>query len=234
MSYKTLLLDLDHTLFDTATCERVSFEQTLDAEGVDNPLGHLPTYVEINESLWRSVERGELTPQDVRVTRFERLVTKIGIDANPEAMADRFALGLGANGELYPGARNVLDRLAEKATLGLVTNGLSDVQRARIARLDIEKYFRVIVISAEIGVAKPATEIFDIAFAALGSPDKHTAVMVGDSLSSDIRGGTNYGIATCWYNPHGKTAGHDAEVSHEISHLEQLPAVTMRGRQQSS
>lgn len=230
MRYSTLLLDLDHTLFDSAACEVVSFESTLRAQGVEDPLRHLSTYVAINESLWKSVERGERTPQEVHVARFERLVTTIRLDADPGPIAEAYAAGLGANGELFPGARDVIEQLAGQATLALVTNGLSEVQRARIERLDLEQYFDAVVISAEIGVAKPSREIFDAVFDALDFPDKETALMVGDSLSSDIRGGADYGIATCWYNPHGKTAGADDGVSHEITHLEQLPALA-RGDQ---
>jgi YjjG family noncanonical pyrimidine nucleotidase len=229
MRYTTLLLDLDHTLFDSDTCELAAFEKTLGAVGVDEPLRHHQTYVEINRSMWSSVEQGEITPADVRVTRFERLITEIGLDANPESMADTFVLELVANGDLYTGAREVLEELARQATLAMVTNGLSEVQRARIERLDIEQYFDAIVISAEIGASKPGSEIFDATFRALGSPTKDTALMIGDSLASDIRGGANYGIATCWYNPQGKIADPDAGVNHEITRLDQLPAIATYG-----
>ena len=222
MRYTTLLLDLDHTLFDTAVSEKAAFEATLGAEGVDEPLRHLEVYIEINLALWAAVERGELTPQEVHVLRFERLAAAIGLDTEPEPMAARFAVGLGAHGELFDGARDVLGRLAERVSLALVTNGLSEVQRARIERLDIGHFFHAVLISAELGVAKPARAMFDAAFDALASPDKKTALMVGDSLSSDIRGGADYGIATCWYNPQGKSADPDVRISHEITRLEQL------------
>ncbi len=225
MRYDTLLFDLDHTLFDSETCEIEAFEETLRAIGVDDPLRHHETYVRINKPLWSSVERGEITPDDVRVTRFERLIAEIGLDANPECLAEGFELGLGAKGDLYPGAREILEQLDQRATLALITNGLSGVQRARIERLDIGKYFDAIAISAEVGASKPGTEIFDATFRALGSPPKETALMVGDSLTSDIRGGASYGIATCWYNPKGKTADPDAGVNHEITRLDQLPPI---------
>ena len=191
------------------------------------PLQHHETYVGINKPLWYSVERGEITPQDVRVTRFERLTIEIGLDANPEHMAESLETSLGAKGGLYRGARDVLEKLARQAKLALVTNGLSGVQRARIERLDIGKYFDAIVISAEIGVSKPGAEFFDATFRALGSPPKDTTLMVGDSLSSDIRGGANYGIATCWYNPKGKSADLEAGIHHQISGLDQLPAIAI-------
>lgn len=229
MRYQTLLIDLDHTLFDSDACERAAFEETLRTVGVSEPLRHHETYVEINKPLWSLVERGDITPEDVRVARFERLITEIGVDANPERVAESFEAALGANGGLYFGAREILEELQQKATLALITNGLSQVQRARVERLDIEQYFKAIVISHEIGASKPGHEIFEATFRALGDPPKETALMVGDSLTSDIRGGVNYGIATCWYNPKGKTAGHDVGVDHEITRLDQLPAIAAGG-----
>ena len=109
--------------------------------------------------------------------------------------------------------------------MALVTNGLSEVQRARVDRLGIGEYFDAIVISAEVGVAKPGTEIFDIVFEALNFPSKESAVMVGDSLSSDMQGGTNYGIATCWYNPNGQSVQRADQLAHEIEDLTELLGV---------
>jgi HAD superfamily hydrolase (TIGR01549 family) len=137
-------------------------------------------------------------------------------------MADAFAQGMGEHGELYPGARKVLDDLAEIATLALITNGLSGIQRARIERLGIHDHFAAITISAEVGAAKPGTEIFDVTFKALGAPDQSGALMVGDNLGSDIAGGNNAGIDTCWYNPTGKPASAKHLATHTISSLEAL------------
>jgi 2-haloacid dehalogenase len=111
----------------------------------------------------------------------------------------------------------------------LVTNGLGEVQRARIERLDLEPLFDAIVISGEVGTAKPGTKIFDIAFDALGWPARESALMIGDSLSSDIAGGANYGIATCWYNPSQRPAPPGSSVDHSITALGQLPGLTASG-----
>ncbi len=206
MRYPTLLLDLDHTLLDTDASEALAFDTTLRNAGAAQPSEYLATYQQINRRLWSAVERGELTSADVRTERFVQLVNATGLAADPTTMADDFAAGMGACGELYPGVRAVLDTLAGRCALALITNGLRDVQRARIARLDLARYFQAVVISAEVGCAKPAPEIFDIAFTMLGQPSKSSTLMVGDSLTSDIQGGRNYGIATCWYNPHRRTA----------------------------
>ena len=221
MRYQHVLLDLDHTLLDTDTSLQMAFGDAMSAVGAD-PTGVYPTFNDINEALWRRVEAQELTPPRVHVARFVELNEQLGLGVDPQRMADAFAQGMGEHGELYPGAREMLDKLAGMATLALITNGLSGIQRARIARLGIHDHFAAITISAEVGAAKPGTEIFDVAFEALGGPDKSGALMVGDNLGSDIAGGNNAGIDTCWYNPRGKRASAKHPASHTISSLEAL------------
>lgn len=229
--YTTILLDLDHTLFDTDASELLAFAATLQGAGVADPAAHLPAYQRINRALWAAVERHEITPGDVRLARFEQFVAATGLDLDPVAMADAFVVGLAEHGDLFDGALDVLDRLAEVATLALVTNGLSEVQRRRIERLGIDRHFDAVIVSAEVGASKPGTRIFDIAFAALGGDaGRAAALMVGDSLSSDMRGGRAAGIATCWYDPHGAgdiPAHATSDVDHRIDALAQLvPLVT--------
>jgi 2-haloacid dehalogenase len=222
--YSTFLIDLDHTLFDTGASEIAAFDLAMALAGVAEPTGYMEAFVRINLGLWARVELGELTPQRVRSLRFEMLVEEVGLDTDPEAMADTYVEGLGANGELYPGALDVLGYMAPRVSVALLTNGLSEVQRARLERLDIAGFFDAIVISAEVGVAKPHSGIFDIAFDRLGSPAKDSALMVGDNLSADIGGAANYGIATCWYNPRRFVSGPGDRINHEIQALDELRA----------
>jgi len=226
--YSTILLDLDHTLFDTDASEVLAFEATLLAAGVADPAAHLPEYQRINRALWAAVERHELTPGDVRLARFEQFVAATGMSLDPAALADAFVVGLAEHGELYTGALEVLDALAGVATLALVTNGLREVQRRRIERVGIDRHFDAVIVSAEVGASKPGTRIFDLAFDALRRSDRTASVMVGDSLSSDMRGGRAAGIATCWYDPHGTGAvpEHAAgDVDHRIAALADLVAL---------
>lgn len=223
--YSTLLLDLDHTLLDTDASEAAAFDHAMRSAGVDEPAAYLPAYHQINRTLWGAVERGEISTADVRTARFEQLVQQVGLAADPLRLADDFVAGLGNHGELYPGARAVLEALAglPGVRMALLTNGLSEVQRVRVARLELERYFGAIVISSEIGAAKPAPAIYDAAFAMLGGPAKAGALMVGDSLTSDIQGGRNYGIATCWYNPHRRADAAAASlVDYDIATLDAL------------
>ena len=219
MGYSTFLIDLDHTLFDSDTSESLAFRRAFDAAGIKDAERCLAAFRRINLELWTTVERGEATPDFVRNRRFERLADECGLDADPLVMSDAYVEGLGAFGELYDNALVVLDELARHASLGLVTNGLGEVQRMRIDRTGIAAHFDAIVISAEVGVSKPHGGIFDIAFRALGWPDKAAAVMVGDNLVSDIRGGADYGIATCWYNPGRRAVADGTRFDHEITAL---------------
>ncbi len=225
MRYTTLLFDLDNTLFDAAGCEPLAFEYALSKGGVTDPRRYWETFTEINDALWDAVVRQELTPNEVQARRFGDLVAAAGLAADPGLLADEYVVGMGAYGELYPGARDVLDRLGQTASLGLVTNGLGEVVRARVVRLELESLFDAIVISGEVGVSKPDAAIFELAFEALGQPDMQTALMIGDSLGSDITGANNFGIAACWYNPAGKPRPSGAQIDHEIAELDELTAV---------
>lgn len=228
MAYTTLLFDLDYTLFDSETSEPTAFNHTCEAFGLEPSDQLVESFLTINKRLWRDVEAGEITPNDVRTMRFVDLVADNGLSADPHDMADVYVYGLGTFGGLYPGARAVLDEVAELATLALVTNGIGEVQRARITRLDLDQYFDAIVISGEVGTAKPGSRIYDITFAELGEPNRATSLMIGDSLSSDIQGGMGYGIDTCWYD---KAAGPAPAVSvtHHIHELASIPAIVAAG-----
>jgi YjjG family noncanonical pyrimidine nucleotidase len=224
--YDTVLLDLDHTIFDFDASEAAAFAEALALIGIDDPDQHFPTYSRLNTALWAAAERGEIRSAEIRNRRFELLLTELDLDADQATVAliaDAFVHGLGAHGDLYPGARDVLGEIARRTTVALVSNGLGEVVHARLARLSIDELFDAVIVSSEVGASKPSAAIFDAAFDRLGEPDKTSAVMVGDSLSSDIAGGAAYGIATCWYNPTGRPAGDSAPpITHEISSLTAL------------
>jgi YjjG family noncanonical pyrimidine nucleotidase len=225
--YTHLLFDLDHTLLDSHESERLAYAHTMATIGLPDPDAHFGRYVSINQEMWVAVEAGDLQPSEVRHLRFERFIAEVGVDADTHAMADAFVYGLGQFGELYDGARAVLEALAVLATLAMVTNGLSEVQRARIERLGLGPYFHTVIISSEVGVTKPRREIFDLAFTALGDPGPETALMIGDSLTSDIAGGRNFGIDTCWYNPHRVPKGEADVVTHEVDDLRDLEPIVV-------
>lgn len=228
MSYQIVLLDLDHTLLDTDTSIELAFQDAMAIAGGDGAAAY-GVFDKINRALWRQVELQRLTPPQVHVARFEQLIEQLNLQASPQDMADAFAVGMGEHGELYNGARPMLDELVDAVTLGLITNGLSDIQRRRLERLDLDRYFATVIISAEVGLAKPGSAIFDLAFEQLDSPDRSATLMVGDSLTSDIAGGIAAGIDTCWYNPHAKPDTGPVPPAHVISALSELPGLVSSG-----
>lgn len=222
LRYSTILFDFDHTLFDSDGSESSAFAHALDQSGIPNTAEMFENYQRINLALWKQVELGLLEPAVVGTRRFEEFVGQMGLDANPGDMAYTFGRAMGAEGCLYPGVREILEKLADVASLALITNGIGAIQRARIDRLAIADYFDAIVISGEVGTSKPGSAIFELVFAELGNPPKETAVIIGDSLNSDIKGGSDFGIDTVWYNSNGALAGPDDRITHEIADLAEL------------
>ncbi len=224
--YPTLLFDLDHTLFDFDTSELHAFEAALAVIGIDSHTAHFPIYQRLNTALWAAAERGEIRSNQIRNLRFEQLCIALGLDADQAtvaAMADAFVHGLGANGDLYPGVLGVLDEVAAAgSTIAIVSNGLGEVVHARIDRLGIGDRFDAVIVSSEVGVSKPHAGIFDAAFDALGQPPRDGALMIGDSLTSDIAGGAAYGVATAWLNRTGAAPGEAHPFTHELRSLGDL------------
>ena len=219
MKYLVVLFDLDHTLMDSDASAQAAFDLTMRSVDVSPSDEVFATYDRLNQALWRRVEAGDISPNEVKVRRFEQLLDELGVDGDADEMGATFVQALTDHGELYSGARELLDGLLGRARLAMVTNGIGPVQRGRLLRLDIGRYFETVSISGELSMNKPAASIFDHTLLELGVADRSSVVMVGDSLSSDIAGGINAGIDTIWFNPHGSTAGATAPT-HEASSLE--------------
>ena len=203
--------DLDHTLFDSDASERDAYAAAVGAAGVDDPASIFDVYVEINRGLWRQLEAGSIDLERLRVQRFEELADRAGVDYDAETVADNYSELLGSCGELYTSARPMLERLHGEVTLGLVTNGVSSTQRARLARTEIAHMFEAVIVSGEFGSAKPGRAIFDEMFRMLGEPSRSETLMIGDSLTSDIAGAFAAGIDSCWVQPSSRV-GRECDV----------------------
>ena len=201
MPYEIALFDLDYTLFDSKRSEAEAIRESLAECSIADSPEMLTTYQLINTDLWESLENGEISLEKLRVHRFELLLERFAINLDAHILADAYTRNLGVFGGLLPGALNLLQSLDNRITLGLVTNGVSQTQRARLENFDIEKYFQTIIISGEFGNPKPSPAIFSEALRVLGHTEKASVIMVGDSLTSDMRGAANFGIDSCWYNP---------------------------------
>ncbi|MFW2383626.1 MAG: YjjG family noncanonical pyrimidine nucleotidase [Acidimicrobiales bacterium] len=224
MRYSHLVFDFDHMLFDTDASEAKAFAHSLREHGVDAPETLLSAYQRINLALWKQVETGAITPNELKSQRFRTLAQEEGLDFDPTAVAEDYATGLIHFGELYEGASELIEHLAISHQLSMVTNGLGPVQRGRLERVGLAHAFEPLVISDEVGVAKPTPAIFDLVFDAHPQPTKDSFLMIGDSLTSDVQGGINVGIDTCWFDRNGSGPG-TAQPTHTIQKLQELHLV---------
>ena len=217
---KYLLLDLDDTIFDFKKAEAVALDTTLRQFGLEPTEAVRHRYHLINKSFWEALERKEVTRQQVLVGRFRRLFEEMGIAADAEEISERYKENLGIGHYFLPGAEEAVKELSKEYHLYLMSNGTTTVQNSRLDSSGIRPCFKDIFISQQIGVNKPDKEYFTRCFARIEGFDPAKALIVGDSLTSDILGGINAGIATCWVNPAG------AEPKPHIRPDYQIPSIT--------
>jgi YjjG family noncanonical pyrimidine nucleotidase len=219
MNYSWLLLDADNTLFDYDRAEAEALRRTFEALGDGYEPRYAGVYRQINGQIWRQFEQGIITQQRLRTRRFELLFEALGVELDPAEFSRRYLDFLGQGTCLLDGAEEVVRALYGRVGLLIITNGLQEVQRPRLANSAIGAYMDGVVISDEVGVSKPEPGIFDIAFEKMGHPAKGDVLMVGDSLTSDMPGGIAYGIDTCWYNPEQYPRPAELDIRYEIQHL---------------
>ena len=202
MKYKVILFDADETLFNFKKAEKEAFKNTMIDFGIDyDESYHFNTYEEINSAIWKELEQGLITQEKLKTERFRRFIDRLDMNFDENEFASTYMKYLGDGSFLFEGALELIEDLSNKYILSIVTNGLTIVQERRIKKSVIAKYFKDIVISEEIGISKPHPDIFEHAINNLGEFSKDEILMIGDNLSSDIKGGINYNIDTCWYNP---------------------------------
>lgn len=221
-TYQWLFFDADGTLFDFEKSQAIALEQVFRHHQIPYDLAYLATFRQINTELWHALEQRRVTGEALKVLRFERLLARIGVRHAPEPFADVYLDYLGACRELILGAEELLKKLHGQYRIAILTNGLKKVQRHRLEHSALRNYVSEIIVSEEIGFAKPATEYFDVAFARTGNPARSEVLMIGDGWSSDILGAAQYGIDACWYNPERKPRPPSPTIAHEISSLEEL------------
>ena len=218
-----LFLDLDDTILDFQKAERLALAKTLESFGLPPTDTVLARYHEINREHWERLERKELTRQQVLVGRFAALFAEMGLSAQAEQVARAYEENLSQGHYFLPGAEEALKSLSKKYKLYLASNGTARVQAGRLKSAGIIPYFQEIFVSEEMGYNKPDPAYFDACFARIPGFRKDRAMMVGDSLTSDILGGIQAGIATCWVNPRHKTGS--IRPDYEIERIVQLEAL---------
>ncbi|MDE7261459.1 MAG: YjjG family noncanonical pyrimidine nucleotidase [Oscillospiraceae bacterium] len=220
---KTIFFDLDDTLLDFTRSEAAALRRTLTEIGAPAGDAVLHRYHAINAAQWALLERGELTRDQVLIRRFALLFEELDLTYDPERVCARYEGYLKEGHWLLPGVPALLDVLAPRYDLYIVSNGSTAVQNRRLDASGLRPWFHGIFISEEIGFDKPSSDFFSACFAQIPDFSKETALLVGDSLTADIQGGQNAGLRTCWFNPERRSRRADIRPDYEIAALEELP-----------
>lgn len=221
-NYKWLLFDADNTLLDFTSASKKAFTKALKIMDIPNEDSLFSMYKKANRVVWTAFEKGEMDTITLRYKRFELFLDAIQLKRDPKLFSTTYLDNLVEHSELLDGAQKLLDRIHGQFKIGLITNGLKEVQRPRLAHTNTTKYFDIVVVSDEIGVAKPNSGFFDIAFQEMGFPAKKDVLVIGDNIHSDILGGIEYQVDTCWFNPSKQPNATSIKPTFEIHQLSQL------------
>lgn len=222
MRYDVLLFDLDDTLFDFGMTEKNALQHLFVEYGFPNGMNdYFDSYKAICKVLWDDLENGRTTLAELKVERFKRLFLKHTLDIDSAAFGHKYIENLGKEVHMIEGVEELFAKLPG-CRFAVLTNGFTIAQHARIGGSSLKDMFEVIVTSEEAGFQKPQMEIFEYTLDKLQVTDKSRVLMIGDSLSSDIQGGNNFGIDTCWFNPHVKTNITPIQPTYEIQTWDQL------------
>ncbi len=220
--YKYLLFDVDGTLLDFDKAEQYALEYTFRHYDIPFTYEINQRYEEINKKLWKDFENGLIDKKTVVYSRFVLLFKEFNIPVDGIAFEDDYQKALGQGYFVLPHTIEVLSALYQKYPLYVVTNGVSQTQYSRLEGTDIKKYFQNIFVSEDIGHQKPSKEYFDYCFKNIDKIDLSKTLIIGDSLSSDIQGGINAGIDTCWFNPNHLDKPEAMPINYEIHDLREL------------
>ncbi len=221
--YTTVLFDADDTLFDFKRSEHEAVKDVLSLVGLPTTDEIVEKYSEINQSYWKMLERGEITKKDLFIARWKTFLDFYGlVDADAEMIAKHYLTSLSQKCYILDGAEELCKKLYGRVKMYIVTNGYAIVQHGRFDKSTLRHYFEDMFISEEMGAEKPTIQYFDAVFSKIPDFDKDTSIIIGDSLSSDIKGGINAGIDTCWYNPNRKIAPGGMNITYTISDLSEI------------
>lgn len=227
MGYSFALFDADNTLLDFTAAEHAAITACLCERGLPTDEETIALYSRINDGHWKALERGETTRDRLKVERFADLFRALGYSGDAKAMADDYIAALSRQDMLLDGALELITSLHGNCQLYIVTNGITTVQKSRFGRCALQPYFKQCFISEEMGCAKPEKVFFDRVAEAIEGFDPRKALVIGDSLSSDIQGGINAGIDTCWYNPRGMCAPAHMKITYTVNSLESIADILL-------
>ncbi|RVU40016.1 dUMP phosphatase [Rheinheimera riviphila] len=221
MKYDYILFDADDTLFHFDAFS--GLQQMFSRYQLPFDQDEFQRYQRVNMPLWQQYQDGQISATDLQQRRFEPYAGMLGVSALQ--LNQEFLLTMARLCTLLPGARELLDFLKGKARLGIITNGFTAMQQARLEHCGVVDLFDPLVISEQVGVAKPDPKIFQHAFRQLGEPDKSRILMVGDNPHSDVLGAQNAGIDSCWLNTTAQPLPVGISPTYQITSLFELPAL---------
>ncbi len=222
MSYKILLFDLDDTLLDFAANEADSLKRLFREHGLDLSHELFQIYSAVNKRLWSDYEKGLIPLSEVLKTRFTHTLLNIGQTGDGSAWEARYRALLGEGAQLMDGALELCRSLSASHRLFVITNGVTETQISRLKRAGLTDYFEDVFTSQSIGYQKPSKEFFDYVTTHITDFRACESLVIGDSLSTDIKGGITAGIDTCWLNRNSKPSSSEVQSTYTITNLEQL------------
>lgn len=227
--YKILLFDLDDTILDFGAAEGESLTQVLHHQGVKPKPELYKRYRMINQQHWEMLERNELTKEKVLTRRHEIFFDELGIKVDGSIVDEMYRTQIGEHGhKLADGAHKTIKHLSEYYRMYIITNGLKQTQEKRLRNSGILPYFNGVFISEDTGYQKPMKAFFDYVTGRIEDFTNESALIIGDSLTSDILGGINSNIDTCWYNPEDRANPYNFEPDYEIRQLNDITHILDR------
>lgn len=218
MQYDWILFDADETIFRFDAFR--GLQTMLAPRGVTFTQDDFDEYQKINKPAWVKYQNGEIDADQLKHGRFVPLATRLNV--TPEELQQDFLRAMGEVCEPLPGAKPLLDALKGNVKLGIVTNGFVDLQQVRLEKNGLAQHFDVVVCSEAVGCAKPDARIFEYALTEMGQPNKQRVMMVGDNPHSDILGGMNIGVDTCWLNEANEPVPEGITPTLQVKDLAQL------------
>jgi 2-haloacid dehalogenase len=227
--YEILLFDADATLLDFKRSEREAVIESLTFFGIPATDEVIEKYSEINDGYWKMLERGEIEKSKLYDARWQSLIEFYGFDCDVKALSNKYIDALTTKSYELDGAVEICEKLYNSGNfrMYLVTNGQKQVQEGRLFPSPVFKFFDDCFISEDIGFEKPSIKYFDAVRKLIPDYDATKAIIIGDSLTSDIQGGINAGIDTCWFNPRGKQAPENMEITYIINELSELEEILL-------
>ena len=224
MAVKAILWDVDGTLLDFAAAEKAAIQKLFGEFGLGECTdGMVARYSAINDAYWKRLERGEITKAEVLVGRYRDFFSEIGVDPRlAETFNARYQIALGDTVVYRDDSLEIVKALHGRVKQYVVSNGTVIAQAKKLERSRLGEWMDGIFLSEQLGAEKPSPRFFEQVFAALPDIPKEDMLIVGDSLTSDMQGGLNAGVPTCWYNPQSLPRPADMAIAFEIQNLQQI------------